>query len=87
MISLQRYLFLLQGFAQHMSKNYSVQLRTFLLAPELQQNLRNFFATLNQSGSDSAALLDAAAERLNFSQNQTAAWKLTLQNYFQGNFR
>jgi hypothetical protein len=81
---------LLQGFAQNLTKNYSVQLRTFLLDPELQRNMRNFFSNLqdgSSSSSASAALLEAAAERLNYSQNQTAEWKLTLQNYFQGNFR
>jgi hypothetical protein len=74
----------LQGFAQNFSSNYSVQLRTFLLSPALQRNLRIFFADPNGGG---GTLMEAAGIRLNISALTVEEWRVRLQNYFQGNFR
>ena len=76
--------FSFQGFAQNFSSNYSVQLRAFLMSPELQKNLANFFVDPDGGG---GALLEAAAIRLNISSLNLTEWQLRLQNYFGGNFR
>jgi hypothetical protein len=75
----------LQGFAQNFSSNYSVQLRAFLLSPELQRNLRIFFA--DPDGGAGTLLMEAAGIRLNISALTVEEWRIRLQNYFQGNFR
>jgi hypothetical protein len=72
-----------QGFAQNFAANYSVQLRAALMSPNLAETLRNFFGDPAGGG---VALLESVAQRLNYSQN-LGEWKITLQKYFQGNFR
>ncbi len=88
MLCVQGFIFFpnnLQGFAQNFSSNYSVQLRTFLLSPALQRNLRIFFADPDYGAG--ALLMEAAGIRLNISTLTVEEWRIRLQNYFQGNFR